>query len=54
MSPNGSARGKKITPPNNLYTVILAVAFGLVFAAAVLVAVMCYSQYGTIFSIGAQ
>jgi hypothetical protein len=50
MSPNGQSRGKKITPPDNIYTIILAVAFCVVLAAAVLVAYRCYSQYGTIFS----
>ena len=54
MSPDGPARGKKITPPDNIYTVLLAIAFCVVLAAAVLVAVMCYAQYGTIFSAGAQ
>jgi hypothetical protein len=51
MSPNGQSRGKKITPPDNLYTVILAVALCVVLAAAVLVAYRCYTQYQTIFSI---
>ena len=52
MSPDGPARGKKITPPDNIYTVMLAIAFCVVLAAAVFVAVMCYSQYGTIFKVG--
>ena len=43
--------GSKITAADNLYTVILAVAFLAVFATAVFVAYQCYSQYGTIFSI---
>ena len=42
---------KKISPPDNLYTVILALAFCAVFAAAVFVAYKCYAQYGTIFSV---
>jgi hypothetical protein len=52
MSPNGPARGIKITVPDNLYTVILAVAFCMILAAAVFAAYKCYSQYGTIFKIG--
>jgi len=51
MSPNGPTRGKKITVPDNLYTVILALAFGLVLATAAFVAYQCYTQYGTIFTI---
>jgi hypothetical protein len=51
MSPvlrNGS---KKITAADNLYTVVLAVAFLVVLATAAFVAYQCYSQYGTIFKI---
>jgi len=51
MSPNGPSRGKKITAPDNLYTVILAFAFCIVVATAALVAYQCYAQYGTIFTI---
>jgi len=51
MSPDGQSRGRKVTAPDNLYTVILAVAVCVVLAAAVLVAYKCYSQYGTIFRI---
>jgi len=51
MSPDGQSRGRKITPPDNIYTIILAVAFCVVLAAAVVVACKCYSQYGTIFRI---
>ena len=47
MSPNGQARGKKIKPPDNLYTVILAVACTAVLATTVLVVVLCYLRYGT-------
>jgi hypothetical protein len=49
MSPNGQSTRKKITPPDNIYTVIIAVAFCIVFATVVLVAFKCYSQYGTFF-----
>jgi hypothetical protein len=42
-------RGAKISPPNNLYTAVLAVAVGVVVATAAYVAYACYSQYGTIF-----
>ena len=49
MSPIAQTRGK-VSPPSNLYTVILAVAFGVVLATAAYVAFACYTQYGTIFT----
>jgi len=51
MSPNPQTRGKKITVPDNLYTVILAVALSVVLATAVFVAYQCYTQYETIFKV---
>jgi len=51
MNPVVQSRGKKITAPDNLYTVILAVAFCVVLATAVFVAYQCYTQYDTIFKI---
>jgi len=36
---------------NNLYTVILGLAFCIVLATAALVAYKCYFQYGTIFAV---
>jgi hypothetical protein len=51
MSPNGQIRGQKVTVPNNLYTVLLGVAFAVVVATAGFVAYMCYSQYQTLFKI---
>lgn len=51
MSPAPKTRGKKITAPDNLYTVILAVAFGVVLATAIFVAYQCYTQYETIFKV---
>ena len=51
MSPAVSSRGKKITAPDNIYTVILAVAFCAVLATAVFMAYQCYTQYETIFKI---
>ena len=51
MSPIAQSRGKKITAADNLYTVILAVAFFAVLATAVFVAYQCYTQYETIFKI---
>jgi len=51
MSPNGQSRGKKLTVPDNLYTIILALAFCAVLATAGFVAYQCYTQYGTIFKI---
>ncbi len=51
MSPNGPAQGKNVKVPDNIYTVILAVATGAVVAVAVLVLFMCYKQYGSIFTL---
>jgi hypothetical protein len=51
MSPNGRNRGGKIIASNNLYTIILALAFCIVLATAVFVAYKCHSQYGTIFRV---
>ena len=51
MSPNGQARGKKVTVPYNLYTIILALAFCAVLDSAAFVAYQCYTQYGTLFKI---
>jgi hypothetical protein len=51
MSPNGQARGKKVTVPDNLYTIILALAFCAVLATAAFVAYQCFTQYETIFKI---
>ena len=51
MNPIAQSRGKKITAADNLYTVILAVAFFVVFATAVFVAYQCFTQYETIFKI---
>ncbi len=49
MSPALQSRGKKVTAPDNLYTVILAVALCAVVATAAFVAYLCYTQYETIF-----
>jgi hypothetical protein len=49
MSPMPQARGAKISPPSNLYTAILAVAFGVLLATTVYVTFACYTRYGTIF-----
>ncbi len=51
MSPNGQTRGGKVTASDNLYTVILALAFCVVLATAVFVAYKCHFQYDTIFEI---
>ena len=51
MSPKGQRQGTKEAAPNNLYTIILALAFCLVLATAALVAYKCYFQYGTIFKV---
>lgn len=51
MGPKRQSPGGKVVVPSNLYTVILALAFGVVIATAAFVAYMCYFQYGTIFKI---
>jgi hypothetical protein len=51
MSPNGQSVGGKAVTSNNLYTIILALAFFAVLATAALVAYKCYIQYGTILKI---
>jgi len=48
MSPSRQPASKKVKIPANLYTVILAVAFAVVTAAAVFVMVQCYRQYGSL------
>ena len=48
MSPNGQPVGLKAAA-NNLYTVILALAFAVVLATVVFVAYKCYFQYEIIF-----
>jgi len=45
MSPNGQARGKKVTVPDNLYTIILALAFCAVLLTAAFVTYQRYTQY---------
>ena len=50
MSPDGK-RNNQIIAPDNLYTVILALAFCVVLATAAFVAYKCYFQYGTVFKI---
>ena len=51
MSPNGQVRGKNISVPDNVYTIILALALCAVLATASYVAYLCYQQYGTLFKI---
>jgi len=51
MSPNGKARSNKVVVPDNIYTVILGIAFCVVLATAAFVAYQCYCQYGTIFKV---
>ena len=52
MVPDRQIRGaKKVVASNNLYTVILALALGVVLATAGLVAFKCHLQYETIFHI---
>jgi hypothetical protein len=51
MSPNGRNRGGKLKASNNLYTVILVLAFSVVLATAAFVTYKCYTQYGTVFKV---
>jgi hypothetical protein len=51
MSPEGQLRIAKTAPSSNLYTIILAVAFGVVLVTAAFVAYKCYFDYGTLFKI---
>ncbi len=51
MSPAIPGRGKKVSVPDNLYTVILAMAYCAVLATAGYVALLCSTQYETIFKI---
>ncbi|MHC4644976.1 MAG: hypothetical protein ACYTBJ_05725 [Planctomycetota bacterium] len=49
MSPDLMSRRAKAVASSNLYTVVLALAFCIVLATAVFVALKCYWQYATIF-----
>ena len=49
MSPMPQPRGGKVSPPNDNYTAILAVAVGVLLATIVYVAYACQADYGTIF-----
>ena len=51
MSPEGQIRSIKPVLFSNLYTIILALAFGVVVATAAFVAYKCYFDYGTLFKI---
>ncbi len=42
---------KKPVASSDVYTAIVAIAFGAVIATAAYVAFTCYTNYGTIFSI---
>ena len=45
------AKAKKTAYPNDVYTAILAAATGVAFLSAVYVAVMCITEFGTLFKI---
>lgn len=51
MAVNRRNRGGKILAVDNLYTVILALALGIVLATAGFVAYKCWFQYGTLYQI---
>ncbi len=48
MSPEAPIRGTKPDAISNIYTVILAVAFGVVLATAAFVAYKCWFDYNTL------
>lgn len=50
MSPKISA-SRLVKPSSDVYTALLAIAFGAVTATAGFVAYMCYTQYNTLFEI---
>jgi len=54
MSPITPTAGKRVSVPDNLYTVVLALAFFIVLATAGLVTYLCHTQYGTIFKIASN
>ena len=51
MSPEAPIRSAKPEARSNLYTAILAVAFGVILATAAFVAYKCYFDYSTLFTI---
>jgi hypothetical protein len=52
MSPERQGRsGSREPASSNIYTAILAMAFGAVVIVVAFVAYVCYYQYGTIFKI---
>lgn len=51
MSPESQIRGGKVIAGNNIYTGIIGIALFSVLATLTFVAVKCYFQYGTIFSV---
>jgi hypothetical protein len=51
MSPNGRGHSSKAAAPSNIYTVILAMACGVVIATAAFVAYKCFSQYDSILKV---
>jgi hypothetical protein len=51
MSPIAQTPGQKFSAPDNLYTVLLAIAFFVVLATSAMVAYLNYTQYETIFKI---
>ncbi|HUT29129.1 MAG TPA: hypothetical protein VMX13_04990 [Sedimentisphaerales bacterium] len=51
MSPGGRNQGGRVAATDNLYTVVLALAFGVVLATAVFVTYKCYRQYGSVLKV---
>lgn len=45
------SKTKKSIAPNDVYTAILTAATGIVVITAIIVAVKCISEYGTLFKI---
>ena len=51
MNSEGQIRSAKVKAPNNIYTIMLGLAFLVVMATVFFVAYKNYSQYGTWFTI---
>lgn len=51
MSPMPQPRGGKVSPASDPYTVMLAVAVGVLVATIAYVTYACQADYGTIFGI---
>jgi preprotein translocase subunit Sss1 len=51
MSPMSQPRGGRFSPPSNEYTMMLAIAVGVLLATIGYVTYACYMRYDTIFGL---